>query len=737
MTIGLRVLSAVLVTATALVGVGSGGREALAQTVGAEQETVVVVVGRGDRPVSSDRAIIDRIRQGGRTVEVVDDADLTTAQVDLADLVLVTDTAQASLVAGKVEATATTVAAFKAGLFEALGFVRPGGDAGGIGGTRRLTITDPTHPLAGGLSGTVTVLRRNSTVSYADIGDAGTMVASRGSSGTQRALIFAYETGELLSNGEVAPGRRIGSFLARGAVNHLTDEGWTLFDAMIDHGLAGGSVGNRSPVVDDQRFTVADDAAAGDAIGTVDAADPDGDDLSFSLDDETVVGIDPVTGQLTVVAPGGLVGGTELVLEVTVTDPQGATGTAVVTVEVTESSGQGPTLTITSHTDGQRIDIGADGVLPMLQGVVEEDGSTVEEVVIEAGGESASAGLYRPGDGTVRWFLPIGAPASGPVDYIVTVRTTAGATATGELTLDLVAPDATDIVVSPFVVVLDDQPAHEVVSLDATTGELVVLMDPSTILPGSILIGAPFEGFPSGFARRIDEISSVDDTRLVAVTSRARWDEIFYQVAAPAGGGAELQAQRLSAFVEPPVSQAAADLTGSLSLSQSLPTQSLSHSIAVGPGSLDFNGQLVSLVTARLQIQAEWTLLGGPQVDIVDFGAAVQGTANGTMTLGVSAAASGSDSIELFEQRLASGLFAVGPVPVYWEVEAEADLTGSASASASASIEGSVSAPFRLGLELNAAGDGVEPVTDFGLNGGGVQPTLEGELSATVSIDPD
>ncbi len=755
---------------------------------------------------------------------MVDDDDFDVAAADAAQLVLLTETVQTAKVS-TVASTSTPVITFKADLFEVLGLAGDG-DSGRIGGTRRITIDNPDHPLAGGLSGQVTVLSRSSTVSYASLASSEGLVATRGSSGADRALVFTVDEGDELANGEEAPGRRIGGFLARGAVPRLTEDGWILFDAMVDYGLAGaGSGANRAPVISDQQFSVPDNAESGDVVGTVIASDPDGDPLAFSLDDSGAVAIDPATGVLTVVDigrlitgpigglpvgvtvsdPAGLISsatvridvtpfndppvvedqtftvaenadvgeiigtvvatdpeedsltfsldedgtvaiapdtgelsvvtpaslpdaGSELILTVTATDPDGASDDAEVTVVVTEVTGSGPVATVTSYEDGQTIDIGSDGFLPMLAGTIVEDGTPVADVVVSANGETESAGIHRRSDGTIRWFLPLAAPTSGVVDYTIDVVDDDGASNTTSFSLDLVAPDTDDIVVSPFVIVLEDRVGTELVSYDPASQIVSVSMDATEVVPGSILIVEPTDAYPSGLALRVDDIVAADASQLTAATSGAPWDTIFVQVgAAPVAG--------LATFAEPPPPDAAIVnlvTTGSLSLSQSLPSISLNGGI----GEVDFTGQVTSLVVARLRVQAEWEWLGLPDVDVLDFNAALQGTASGTMSVGVSGSASASDSIELFDQQLGRGFFTIGPVPVYWTVEAEADLTASVSASADANLSSTVNAPFRLGLVLNAAGDGVRPDTAFALNGTGVQPTLEAELTAGVSVDP-
>ncbi|MGH1489418.1 MAG: Ig-like domain-containing protein, partial [Acidimicrobiales bacterium] len=298
--------------------------------------TVTVVIGTASRPSRPDQAILDRLDATGHPYVVVDDSDLTAAMADAADFVLLTDSVLRGRVRGDIEATSTPVASMKWGLFRDLGFLERGGRAGRVGGGKSITINDPSHPLAAGLSGEVDVLTRNIAIGYANIGTEGTMVAERGMARRMRSTVFAYEEGETLSSGAVAPGRRIGTFIANAVVTRLNSNGWALFDAMIDYGLDGAVVNpNQPPTVEDQSFTIEEDVLAGDFVGKVDAFDPDtGDVLTFSLDDESDVEIDASTGDLTVAPTGSLVPGEDIVVTVTVADPDGLTDNATITIMV-------------------------------------------------------------------------------------------------------------------------------------------------------------------------------------------------------------------------------------------------------------------------------------------------------------------------------------------------------------------------------------------------------------------
>ncbi len=91
---------------------------------------------------------------------------------------------------------------------------------------------------------------------------------------------------------------------------------------------------NQTPVINDQGFNVAEESAAGTVIGTVAATDPDLDTLTFSIDDDTEIDIDPSSGELTVVDVSARSVGDDITVTVTVTDPGGLTDDATITVSV-------------------------------------------------------------------------------------------------------------------------------------------------------------------------------------------------------------------------------------------------------------------------------------------------------------------------------------------------------------------------------------------------------------------
>jgi hypothetical protein len=104
----------------------------------------------------------------------------------------------------------------------------------------QINIVDPSHPLAAGLSGTVTVTTSPLTMSFGtgDLGAGVSLVAQGVTDPLDRAITAADVGDALLGNGSaenpaVAPGRRVMFFLQDSNFGDLTPEGLMLFDAAV------------------------------------------------------------------------------------------------------------------------------------------------------------------------------------------------------------------------------------------------------------------------------------------------------------------------------------------------------------------------------------------------------------------------------------------------------------------------------------------------------------------------
>jgi hypothetical protein len=124
-------------------------------------------------------------------------------------------------------------------LYDDFGMTGPEEDQGcGVAaGVGEALIRSPAHPMAGGLEGAVTVVTNGKNLhhiwmTYGTPGPAAAWVATWPGV-PNRAVLFGYERGAAMPGLAAAPARRVGFFFYDDGRLHLTDAGWTLFDAAV------------------------------------------------------------------------------------------------------------------------------------------------------------------------------------------------------------------------------------------------------------------------------------------------------------------------------------------------------------------------------------------------------------------------------------------------------------------------------------------------------------------------
>lgn len=160
----------------------------------------------------------------------------------------------------------------------------------------------------------------------------GNPVAAASASGTIRDLASSIGVGvgrDIRDNN-----RPFNGFIDEVKIYNLAKSGQDL--AGIYNSYQSG--GNNPPVANDGSFSVAENASAGSAVGTVSATDPDaGDTLSYAITAGNGGGefaINSGTGAITTAAVLNYEAASQYVLTVTVTDGGGLTDTATITVNV-------------------------------------------------------------------------------------------------------------------------------------------------------------------------------------------------------------------------------------------------------------------------------------------------------------------------------------------------------------------------------------------------------------------
>ena len=209
---------------------------------------ILFVVGYGGIP-TADVPVVSRLRLAGHSVTVVDDDNLTPSDTAAVNLIVISSSVVPSKVGSTLTDIALPIVSWEPLLDDDLRLTAGTSTShqGEVNGQRAITITNPAHPLAAGLTGSITVAGSPTPFSYAAPVAGGSVVATLAGQPT-RAAVFAFEQGAPRSDGSPSPARRVGLFPSYFTPPYLTTAGWSIFDAAITWARAGGV--NLSPVVD-------------------------------------------------------------------------------------------------------------------------------------------------------------------------------------------------------------------------------------------------------------------------------------------------------------------------------------------------------------------------------------------------------------------------------------------------------------------------------------------------------
>lgn len=184
-----------------------------------------------------DLAAIKRAEVMGKTVFFKGQSELTTADTSGMDLVYISFHIESSTFPSWLSQIPKPMIVGEPQLYSLMNMTESAGrtlDPSNL----NLVITLPDHPVAAGLSGTVSPI----TLSQGNVGfgippETATIVAVSESQ-PEKALLFVYEAGDAMAGSYLAPARRIGYYGKTNAFAYATDEGWRIFDAAIDWALA-------------------------------------------------------------------------------------------------------------------------------------------------------------------------------------------------------------------------------------------------------------------------------------------------------------------------------------------------------------------------------------------------------------------------------------------------------------------------------------------------------------------
>jgi hypothetical protein len=198
-------------------------------------KTVLLVVGFLDPMFKpGDTKLRARLMARGFNVKIGDD-DLGVDQAMGTNLVIITHSSGPQ-VGTKYTMLAEPVIVMEEALFDDLRLTGNAGADHGLTDSTQLTISMAGHPLAAGLTGTITVSPSTQPASWGLPAAAATRVATVQGQNNQIA-IFGYTMGAAMAGGTNAPARRVGLFLTEDMAALLTDQAGRLFDAAVDWAL--------------------------------------------------------------------------------------------------------------------------------------------------------------------------------------------------------------------------------------------------------------------------------------------------------------------------------------------------------------------------------------------------------------------------------------------------------------------------------------------------------------------
>ena len=207
------------------------------------QQTALLVSGYDPTSLNpGDQGIKTALQTLGFSVVVKGGPSTPVASSDAnnVDLVIISSTVTPSAIGGMFQHVATPVIVNQSYLFDDMKMTGSLTyfDYGIATHVSNIKITDPSHPIAQSLSGTVPVTTANTSLRWGRPGVAADRIARI--QGSFKYAIFAYDAGDHMV-GMQAPATRIGFFLDTWTASHMTAQGWTLFNQAVLFATAGGN----------------------------------------------------------------------------------------------------------------------------------------------------------------------------------------------------------------------------------------------------------------------------------------------------------------------------------------------------------------------------------------------------------------------------------------------------------------------------------------------------------------
>ena len=178
---------------------------------------------------AKDQVVIDKLETMGYTVTIIDDDVLTPASVAGFSLVVVSSSVAPAKVGTKLTAVAVPVVSWEGLLADELGLANTSKESTNT--QTKVAIVTPAHPVAAGLTGTVTILSSATKQNQVGAPAAGVIVVANNQAGAPS--ILAADAGATLNTGP-APERRVNLSWNYDSPPVSNANGWAIFEAAVD-----------------------------------------------------------------------------------------------------------------------------------------------------------------------------------------------------------------------------------------------------------------------------------------------------------------------------------------------------------------------------------------------------------------------------------------------------------------------------------------------------------------------
>ena len=194
-------------------------------------KTALFVVSNASSLNAGDTAVKTRLEGLGYVVTLKTASASASSDATSKTLVLISSSVASTDVNTKFKSVTVPVIVWEYALYDDMAMTNTasGTDYGYNTGTS-MVITNASHPLAAGLSGTVSLYSTTTNIPYGATG-ANAINVGAVSSTSSRKLLFAYDKNAAMIGGFTVNARRVGLFLVDTATP--TANAWTLFDAAV------------------------------------------------------------------------------------------------------------------------------------------------------------------------------------------------------------------------------------------------------------------------------------------------------------------------------------------------------------------------------------------------------------------------------------------------------------------------------------------------------------------------